>query len=80
MNEDVHNVSPTLGFIIKTIDYNGYVATGFEQALVLTNSPGTSLTFVNSTFRFDTKLLMPFRGCRRAENTSVILEELFRKD
>ena len=25
MNEDVHSVSPTLGFIIKTIDYNGFV-------------------------------------------------------
>ncbi|PFH63136.1 hypothetical protein XA68_17780 [Ophiocordyceps unilateralis] len=24
MGEDVHSVSPTLGFIIKTIDYNGY--------------------------------------------------------
>ncbi|KAI9873477.1 MAG: ADP-ribosylation factor-like protein 2 [Pleopsidium flavum] len=24
MNEDVSTVSPTLGFIIKTIDYNGY--------------------------------------------------------
>ncbi len=23
MEEDVNNVSPTLGFIIKTIDYNG---------------------------------------------------------
>jgi ADP-ribosylation factor-like protein 2 len=25
MNEDVNTVSPTLGFIIKTIDYDGYV-------------------------------------------------------
>lgn len=24
MNEDVNTVSPTLGFIIKTIDYEGY--------------------------------------------------------
>ncbi|XWW97486.1 hypothetical protein V2A60_005469 [Cordyceps javanica] len=24
LNEDVHTVSPTLGFIIKTIDYDGY--------------------------------------------------------
>ena len=24
MNEDVNSVSPTLGFIIKTIDYDGY--------------------------------------------------------
>ena len=27
MGEDVNAVSPTLGFIIKTIDYEGYVAT-----------------------------------------------------
>jgi hypothetical protein len=25
MDEDVNSVSPTLGFIIKTIEYNGYV-------------------------------------------------------
>lgn len=25
MGEDVNSVSPTLGFIIKTIDYEGYV-------------------------------------------------------
>jgi hypothetical protein len=25
MGEDVNTVSPTLGFIIKTIDYDGYV-------------------------------------------------------
>ncbi len=25
MGEDVNTVSPTLGFIIKTIDYEGYV-------------------------------------------------------
>ena len=26
MNEDVHTVSPTLGFIIKTIDFEGSVS------------------------------------------------------
>ncbi|PQE13201.1 ADP-ribosylation factor family protein [Rutstroemia sp. NJR-2017a BBW] len=25
MDEDVHSVSPTLGFIIKTIDYEGFI-------------------------------------------------------
>ena len=25
MDEDVNSVSPTLGFIIKTIEYDGYV-------------------------------------------------------
>jgi hypothetical protein len=28
MNEDVNSVSPTLGFIIKTIEYDGQVQTG----------------------------------------------------
>jgi hypothetical protein len=32
MNEDVNTVSPTLGFIIKTIDYQGYV---FQHMSVL---------------------------------------------
>jgi hypothetical protein len=27
MHEDVNSVSPTLGFIIKTIDFQGYSAT-----------------------------------------------------
>jgi hypothetical protein len=31
MNEDVTTVSPTLGFIIKTIDYEGYVDTSHLQ-------------------------------------------------
>lgn len=30
MNEDVHAVSPTLGFIIKTIDYKGHVNQSFN--------------------------------------------------
>ncbi len=29
MNEDVNSVSPTLGFIIKTIDYDGYICAVF---------------------------------------------------
>lgn len=33
MNEDVNSVSPTLGFIIKTIEYDGY---GREPILVHT--------------------------------------------
>ena len=31
MNEDVNTVSPTLGFIIKTIDYEGYVTGGSSE-------------------------------------------------
>lgn len=30
MNEDVNSVSPTLGFIIKTIEYEGYVCYFFD--------------------------------------------------
>lgn len=29
MNEDVNSVSPTLGFIIKTIEYDGFVVRVF---------------------------------------------------
>jgi hypothetical protein len=32
MNEDVNSVSPTLGFIIKTIDYDGYVSSTVSRA------------------------------------------------
>lgn len=31
MNEDVNSVSPTLGFIIKTIDYDGYVCLSWRD-------------------------------------------------
>lgn len=31
MNEDVNTVSPTLGFIIKTIEYGGYVRAAQEE-------------------------------------------------
>jgi hypothetical protein len=33
MEEDVHTVSPTLGFIIKTIDYQGCVAPPFPRCV-----------------------------------------------
>jgi hypothetical protein len=32
MNEDVNSVSPTLGFIIKTIDYEGQVVVLIKHA------------------------------------------------
>lgn len=35
MGEDVNAVSPTLGFIIKTIDYEGYVATHTQTHMLL---------------------------------------------
>lgn len=31
MNEDVHTVSPTLGFNIRTIDHDGYVDSAVEE-------------------------------------------------
>jgi len=37
MNEDINGVSPTLGFIIKTIDYEGQVLkTIAESSAILT--------------------------------------------
>ena len=33
MNEDVNSVSPTLGFIIKTIDYEGSDVLGYQRRI-----------------------------------------------
>lgn len=52
MNEDVNVVSPTLGFIIKTIDYKGQV-NGVAYGLLtdgLTNRPATNSTYVRWSF------------------------------
>jgi hypothetical protein len=52
MNEDVNVVSPTLGFIIKTIDYKGQV-NGVAYGLImdgLTNGPATNSTYVRWSF------------------------------
>lgn len=38
MKEDVNTVSPTLGFIIKTIDFEGYVG----PSIVAEQSPAES--------------------------------------
>lgn len=50
MKEDVNSVSPTLGFIIKTIDFDGYVGsfTNARDEIVrlLFFYIDTSLTFV----------------------------------
>lgn len=37
MNEDVNTVSPTLGFIIKTIDFMGYVVSPLLLKNLLTS-------------------------------------------
>ncbi|KAK0379040.1 ADP-ribosylation factor 4 [Colletotrichum limetticola] len=34
MGEDVNTVSPTLGFIIKTIDYDGFVGTSIQPIIM----------------------------------------------
>jgi ADP-ribosylation factor-like protein 2 len=54
MGEDVNTVSPTLGFIIKTIDYDGYALPCSLSICPLTGSnlpfPDTSSTFVSLPF------------------------------
>jgi hypothetical protein len=64
MNEDVNTVSPTLGFIIKTIDFQGLVDQ-VENPPELTVSP---------------QLQAQHLGRGRTENNQVILEKLFRED
>lgn len=44
MNEDVSSVSPTLGFIIKTIDYDGYVCA------ILVENKDADNEAINSTY------------------------------
>ena len=39
MNEDVNTVSPTLGFIIKTVDFRGWVTPLPVSTKVLTDAP-----------------------------------------
>lgn len=56
MQEDVTTVSPTLGFIIKTIDYNGYVSFYSAQRRILTqrNQLQTQHLYVFYRFRPNT--------------------------
>ena len=79
MGEDVNSVSPTLGFIIKTIDYEGQVS---------------QITRAVLTANFDVKIqaehmyvqifgflkyhdsCVEYRGCRRTEDLAIILEKL----
>ena len=69
MNEDVHSVSPTLGFIIKTIDYKGWVngirhelGLGVGEGLTVESDIlGTYATATSSIFvRQPTGTLFPF--------------------
>jgi hypothetical protein len=46
MNEDVNTVSPTLGFIIKTIDFQGYQLPSLPRTKILMDrATGTNSTF-----------------------------------
>jgi hypothetical protein len=48
MKEDVNSVSPTLGFIIKTIDYEGYLfLIALAQILGANCNIDSSSTFVS---------------------------------
>ena len=44
MHEDVNTVSPTLGFIIKTIDYGGYEALVMDSVKGAYDEAATSST------------------------------------
>ena len=65
MNEDVNTVSPTLGFIIKTIDFQGWAAfQGHAQQMLM------------NTIQVQAQHL----GRWRSEDHKIVLEELFRED
>ncbi|KAG7145456.1 ADP-ribosylation factor-like protein 2 like [Verticillium longisporum] len=49
MGEDVNTVSPTLGFIIKTIDYEGYKLNICMRQPLLRLSGASLLVFANKT-------------------------------
>lgn len=46
MNEDISSVSPTLGFIIKTIDYDGYALFPQPMGFDFSHTQDTNLTSV----------------------------------
>ena len=80
MNEDVNSVSPTLGFIIKTIDYDGYAPFPQPMGFDFSRVQDTNLTSVlDSIIQFKPPLTLnfPTRGCRRTEDAQDLLEKLF---
>lgn len=67
MGEDVNTVSPTLGFIIKTIDYDGYVFSIPGPVSSRKGLLGNMLTTgvdINSTFVRDEKKMSQTRDTR----------------
>ena len=61
MNEDVNTVSPTLGFNIKTIDFQGFEIVYLWASPMMTN---------------ERQIQIEHLGCWRSEDHSLILEEL----
>lgn len=89
MNEDVTSVSPTLGFIIKTIDFEGLVSPHIfrkwlnkREAIELTMSR-YKLNICEHNYLLRLPLPPPLtasRGCWRPKNTTLLLEKLLWKD
>lgn len=91
MNEDVNTVSPTLGFIIKTIDHGGYVRESGAYAMTKVWTNRLCRSYKLNICMLDSELWLPFdgsvliigrklRGCGWPENSAFILEELLRED
>ena len=91
MNEDVNTVSPTLGFIIKTIDHGGYVGESRAYAIIIAWANRLWRSYKLNICMLDSYLSLPSegsaliegrkpRGCGWPENTAFILEELLRED
>lgn len=82
MGEDVNTVSPTLGFIIKTIDYGGWVdcltvfSPNYLTKLILSRSYKLNIC-TSFSISIEDKWLTIARGRRGSKDTALILEELF---
>lgn len=78
--EDVLSVSPTLGFNIKTLVFDQWVASMWGTNDMTTSALDTHWIFVRTTVFNPLKRYSPlFRGRRRAEDLTTLLEELFWK-
>lgn len=78
MNEDVSTVSPTLGFIIRTIDYRGLVSSSRSNPVVHIRDRYklNICTFAAFFLRMMSQRDCGSRGRRGPENASIILAEL----
>ena len=88
MNEDVYDVSPTLGFSIKTIDFEEYALQTHLKSPTssLIANVDTSSTYVgnwpskSAPHHHSTQLMTETRGCGWAKEPANVLEELLRED